>query len=155
MKKQIMIVDDDPTSVAIVKAMLVSEYDVVTNASGLQAMGHLQRNGVPDLILLDIVMPGMGGMEFLKYLKDDPKLAEIPVIFMTGMDRPEIQLEGYVCGVDDFIQKPVNEKLLELKIARQLYIYTLKQENKQLKEQRQMIKMRIDQVLDAFSGILP
>ncbi len=150
MKKQIMIVDDDPTSVAIVKAMLVSKYDVVTNASGLQAMGHLQRNDAPDLILLDVMMPAMDGMEFLKYLRGDPKLAEIPVILMTGMDRPEIQLEGYVCGADDFIQKPVNEQLLEMKTARQMYIYELKQENKRLKQNAQMLKMRIDQVFDAF-----
>ncbi len=150
MKKQIMIVDDDPTSIAIVKAMLVTEYDVVTNASGLQAMGHLQKNDPPNLILLDIVMPGTDGMEVLKYLKSNSKLADIPVIFMTSVDRPEIQLEGYVSGVDDFIQKPVHEKLLKMKVAHQLYIYELKQENKRLHQQTQMIKMRIDQVFDTF-----
>lgn len=148
--KQIMIIDDDPISVAIVKAWLTADYDVVTNASGLQAMGHLQKNEPPDLILLDIVMPGTDGMQVLKTLKETPRLAEIPVIFLTSMDSPEIQLEGYLHGVDDFLQKPVDERLLKLKIQRQLYISDLKQENKRLKQATQMIKMQIDQVFDKF-----
>ncbi len=148
--KQIMIVDDDPISVAIVKALLTADYDVITNASGLQAMGHLQKNEPPDLILLDIIMPGMDGMQVLKKLKEEPRLAEIPVIFLTSMDSPEIALEGYLSGADDFVQKPVNEELLKLKIQRQLYIHDLKQENKRLKQATQMIKMQIDQVFDKF-----
>ena len=77
--KQIMMIDDDPISVAIVKAWLASEYEVITNASGLQALGHLQKNEPPDLILLDIVMPGTDGMQVLKVLKETPRLATIPV----------------------------------------------------------------------------
>lgn len=148
--KQIMIIDDDPISVAIVKAWLAADYDVITNSSGLQALGHLRRNPPPDLILLDIVMPGTDGMQVLKTLKDDPKLAEIPVIFLTSIDSSEVQLEGYIHGIDDFVQKPINEKLLQLKIQRQLHIYEMKQENRRLKQEPQRIKLQIDQIFDQF-----
>ena len=148
--KQIMIIDDDPISIAIVKAWLTADYDVVTNASGLQAMGHLQKNPVPDLILLDIIMPGTDGMQVLKTLKENPKFAHIPVIFLTSVEDSEVQLEGYINGVDDFLQKPVAEKLLKLKIQRQLYIRDLEQENQHLKQAAQMVKMQIEQIFDQF-----
>ena len=66
------------------------------------------------------------------------------------MDSPEVQLEGYIHGVDDFLQKPVDERLLKLKIQRQLYIADLKKENLRLRQSAQMIKLQIDQVLDKF-----
>lgn len=146
--KKIMIIDDDTTSLAIAKALLESEYEVVTMKSGLQALGYLQDNQPPELILLDMIMPGTSGMDVLKALKEVPKLADIPVIFLSSMEGMDFEVEGFTHGAEDFIQKPIHAQLLKMKIRRQLYIHQLKQENQLLQRKLQLLKIKIDAVFD-------
>lgn len=146
--KKIMIIDDDTTSLAIAKALLESEYEVVTMQSGLQALGYLQDHQPPELILLDMVMPGTSGMDVLKALKEIPKLADIPVIFLSSMEGMDFEVEGFTHGAEDFIQKPVHAQLLKMKIRRQLYIHQLKEENQLLQRKLQLLKIKIDAVFD-------
>ena len=146
--KKIMIIDDDTTSLAIAKALLESEYEVVTMQSGLQALGYLQDHQPPELILLDIVMPGTSGMDVLKALKEIPKLADIPVIFLSSMEGMDFEVEGFTHGAEDFIQKPIHAQLLKMKIRRQLYIHQLKEENQLLQRKLQLLKIKIDAVFD-------
>lgn len=146
--KKIMIIDDDPTSLAIAKALLESEYEVVTMQSGLQALGYLQDHQPPELILLDMVMPGTSGMDVLKALKEIPKLADIPVIFLSSMEGMDFEVEGFTHGAEDFIQKPIHAQLLKMKIRRQLYIHQLKEENQLLQRKLQLLKIKIDAVFD-------
>lgn len=146
--KKIMIIDDDTTSLAIAKALLESEYEVVTMQSGLQALGYLQDHQPPELILLDMVMPGTSGMDVLKALKEIPKLADIPVIFLSSMEGMDFEVEGFTHGAEDFIQKPIHEQLLKMKIRRQLYIHQLKEENQLLQRKLQLLKIKIDAVFD-------
>lgn len=148
--KKIMIIDDDTTSLAIAKALLESEYEVVTMQSGLQALGYLQDHQPPELILLDMVMPGTSGMDVLKALKEIPKLADIPVIFLSSMEGMDFEVEGFTHGAEDFIQKPVHAQLLKMKIRRQLYIHQLKEENQLLKRKLQLLKIKIDAVFDSL-----
>ena len=143
--RKILIVDDDVTSVAIVKALLSDEFDVVTANSGLEALGHLQKDPDLSLILLDMIMPGASGMDVLKALKGSDSWSEIPVIFLTSMEKMRVELEGFAA---DFIQKPVNADLLRLKIKRQLFIRDLKMENQHLQKTLQQIKSRVDQIFD-------
>lgn len=98
--RKILIVDDDVTSVAIVKALLSDEFDVVTANSGLEALGHLQKDPDLSLILLDMIMPGASGMDVLKALKGSDSWSEIPVIFLTSMEKMRVELEGLCqrCG---------------------------------------------------------
>ena len=146
--KKIMIIDDDTTSLAIAKALLESEYEVVTMQSGLQALGYLQDHQPPELILLDMVMPGTSGMDVLKALKEIPKLADIPVIFLSSMEGMDFEVEGFTHGAEDFIQKPIHAQLLKMKIRRQLYIHLLKEENQLLQRKLQLLKIKIDAVFD-------
>ena len=146
--KKIMIIDDDTTSLAIAKALLESEYEVVTMQSGLQALGYLQDHQPPELILLDMVMPGTSGMDVLKALKEIPKLADIPVIFLSSMEGMDFEVEGFTDGGEDFIQKPIHAQLLKMKIRRQLYIHQLKEENQLLQRKLQLLKIKIDAVFD-------
>ena len=146
--KKIMIIDDDTTSLAIAKALLESEYEVVTMQSGLQALGYLQDHQPPELILLDMVMPGTSGMDVLKALKEIPKLADIPVIFLSSMEEMDFEVEGFTHGAEDFIQKPIHAQLLKMKIRRQLYIHQLKEENQLLQRKLQLLKIKIDAVFD-------
>ena len=146
--KKIMIIDDDTTSLAIAKALLESEYEVVTMQSGLQALGYLQDHQPPELILLDMVMPGTSGMDVLKALKEIPKLADIPVIFLSSMEGMDFEVEGFTHGAEDFIQKPIHAQLLKMKIRRQLYIHQLKEENQLLQRKLQLLKIKMDAVFD-------
>ena len=146
--KKIMIIDDDTTSLAIAKALLESEYEGVTMQSGLQALGYLQDHQPPELILLDMVMPGTSGMDVLKALKEIPKLADIPVIFLSSMEGMDFEVEGFTHGAEDFIQKPLHAQLLKMKIRRQLYIHQLKEENQLLQRKLQLLKIKIDAVFD-------
>ena len=81
--KKIMIVDDDVTSVAIVKALLEPEFEVVSANTGVEALGELQRSPDLNLILLDMVMPGVSGMDLLKVLKKSENWSNISVIFLS------------------------------------------------------------------------
>ena len=143
-----MCIRDSTTSLAIAKALLESEYEVVTMQSGLQALGYLQDHQPPELILLDMVMPGTSGMDVLKALKEIPKLADIPVIFLSSMEGMDFEVEGFTHGAEDFIQKPIHAQLLKMKIRRQLYIHQLKEENQLLQRKLQLLKIKIDAVFD-------
>lgn len=144
--KKIMIVDDDVTSVAIVKALLEPEFEVVSANTEVEALGALQCS--PDLILLDMVMPGVSGMELLKVLKKSENWSNISVIFLTSLEGVDIELEGFTNGASDFLQKPVNAELLRLKIKRQLFIQDLKAENQHLQKTLQTLHSRIDQIFN-------
>lgn len=144
--KKIMIIDDDVTSVAIVKALLEPEFEVVSANTGVEALGALQCS--PDLILLDMVMPGVSGMELLKVLKKSENWSNISVIFLTSLEGVDIELEGFTNGASDFLQKPVNAELLRLKIKRQLFIQDLKAENPHLQKTLQTLHSRIDQIFN-------
>ncbi len=144
--KKIMIIDDDVTSVAIVKALLEPEFEVVSANTEVEALGALQCS--PDLILLDMVMPGVSGMELLKVLKKSENWSNISVIFLTSLEGVDIELEGFTNGASDFLQKPVNAELLRLKIKRQLFIQDLKAENQHLQKTLQTLHSRIDQIFN-------
>ena len=81
-------------------------------------------------------------------MKGSDSWSEIPVIFLTSMEKMRVELEGFANGAADFIQKPVNADLLRLKIKRQLFIRDLKMENQHLQKTLQQIKSRVDQIFD-------
>lgn len=131
---RIMVIDDDTTSLSICKAMLGKEYKVILMKSGIQALGYLAKNPYPDLILLDMMMPGMNGMEVLQALKADPALCHIPVLFLTSMEGDRFIIDGYMAGAAGFVLKPVVVEILLLKLQRQLEYSRMRQENTQLRE---------------------
>lgn len=146
----IMMVDDDPTSLAIGRALLEGEYKLILARSGHQALGFLKQGIIPDLILLDMVMPGLGGIDVLKNLKGNPVMQDIPVIFLTGESESEQELEGYWNGAADFLEKPVIPGILRVRIVQQLSFLELKRENARLKEGLRQIKNQFDMLFPSL-----
>ncbi|WP_428246674.1 PleD family two-component system response regulator [Ferrovibrio sp.] len=109
MTARILVVDDIRTNIKVLEAKLTSEYyEVITAANGPEALDSAV-HGNPDLILLDVMMPGMDGFEVCRRLKADPATAHIPVIMVTALGDPEDRVQGLSAGADDFLTKPVDD----------------------------------------------
>ena len=111
MKKIILIVDDDRLTLATAQKLLEGEYKVVAVNSGSQAYKYLERH-TPDLILLDINMPEIGGFEVMETLQKDPRWKKIPVIFLTADRSAETEIECFRVGANDYISKPFEPNIL-------------------------------------------
>ncbi len=108
----ILIVDDTPTNIEILLAMLEGEYALSFATSGPKALELLAKGVKPDLILLDVMMPGMDGYEVCAALKADPATRDIPVIFVTARTDPVSESQGLEVGGVDYITKPVNRHVV-------------------------------------------
>ena len=107
-KKKILLVDDAPENISVLMAALKSDFKVVPALNGEKALSVAQKENPPDIILLDVMMPGMDGYEVCKKLKADEKTKNIPVIFVTGMDGKDDTSRGLELGAVDYITKPVD-----------------------------------------------
>jgi two-component system cell cycle response regulator len=122
------VVDDIPANVKLLEARLLAEYfDVMTAADGYTALAICERNQV-DLILLDIMMPGIDGFEVCERLKASQKTAHIPVVMVTALDQPTDRVRGLKAGADDFLTKPVNDLQLISRVKSLLRLKTLSDE---------------------------
>lgn len=128
-KIKILVVDDQPVNIQIIHQMLNAEYQIFMATSGDQAI-TLCQNNPPDLILLDVVMPELDGLATCCLLKQQPGLAHIPVIFVTGMQSQEDETLCWEAGGADFVIKPVNPVTLKHRIKTQL----------QLKQQQELLQ---------------
>jgi putative two-component system response regulator len=118
-KKKILIVDDDEISLKFAELMLQDDYTAITAKSGTIALEHLEhfRYGfIPDLILLDIIMPFMDGWETFKRIKEIIALKDVPVIFLTSAKEKEWHRRAMDIGADDYIEKPYDRASLLKKI---------------------------------------
>ncbi len=118
---KIMIVDDEPDLLEVVKLILESDgYQVVTAGGGQEALDKMEKE-LPDLVLLDIIMPKMDGWEVFSRIKSNPRTHEIPVIMLTAKDQRIDKLIGlHVVRVDDYITKPFGRAELLERIKRVL-----------------------------------
>jgi CheY-like chemotaxis protein len=114
-RARILIVDDTPFNIEFLEGFLGAEYDVTAAASGDAALASVA-TAPPDLILLDIVMPGMDGFEVCRRLKADEKTADIPVIFITALDDIAAETRGLALGAIDFITKPFNPAVVRARV---------------------------------------
>ena len=108
MTARILVVDDIISNVKLLEAKLSAEYfDVATAFGGEEALQSIE-NEMPDIVLLDVMMPGMDGFEVCKRIKGNPKSAHIPVVMVTALDQPSDRIAGLDAGADDFLTKPVD-----------------------------------------------
>jgi CheY-like chemotaxis protein len=106
MAKKILVVDDDPITLRLVESELVSyNYKVVTASDGKEGL-EKARNQMPDLIVLDIIMPKMDGYTFVREIKADSSLKHIPIIILTAKDKMKDLFE--IEGIEDYLVKPFN-----------------------------------------------
>ena len=106
--KTIMIVDDEPRNIKLLAAKLPQrDYKIISALNGEKALALVEKE-LPDLILLDVMMPGINGYEVTKKLKNEPGTKNIPIILVTALDGPEEKTKGLKAGADDFLNKPVH-----------------------------------------------
>jgi len=112
----ILAVDDAPDLLALMARALAGDYDVKTAESGAAALQMAAEAPQPDLVLLDVEMPGMSGFEVCKALKENPATAAIPVLFLTGKGESKYEVEGFALGAEDYVTKPINAAVLRSRV---------------------------------------
>ncbi|WP_340820377.1 response regulator [Methanolobus sp. WCC4] len=120
-RQKILIVDDERINVAVISSYLSEDYDVITASNGESAL-EMVKEEVPDLILLDVIMPGMDGFDVCRIIKHDYKLDFIPIIMLTALTSKDDHQKGIEVGADDFLKKPADRFELEKKITALLRI---------------------------------
>jgi len=109
MPARILVVDDMPASVKVLEAKLASEYyDVLTATDGPSALEIIHKHD-PDLVLLDVMMPGMDGVEVCRHIKENPDTTHIPVVMVSALKDADDMVRCLDVGADDFLTKPVND----------------------------------------------
>jgi putative two-component system response regulator len=142
----IMVVDDDMTCLTMGKDILQKLYTVFAIPSGERFFEILEKVQ-PDLVLLDVAMPGMDGFEVMKRLKEDVKTVEIPVIFLTARNDPGYELKGFSLGAVDYVSKPFSPALLIKRIENHLLLESQKQALKRYNENlRETVKEQTKQI---------
>src|ERR1700744_3473542 len=112
MTARVLVVDDILSNVKLLEAKLTAEYfEVITAFNGLECLSKMDA-GAPDIVLLDVMMPGMDGFEVCRRIKADPKTAHVPVVMVTALDQPSDRVTGLEAGADDFLTKPVDDAAL-------------------------------------------
>jgi len=119
-KQTILIVDDMRTNALAMAAMLKSEWNVITALDGETALKMAVEKPAPNLILLDINMPGMDGYEVCRRVKASQETCDIPVIFVTAKDDPKEEAYGLELGAVDYIMKPVNATIVKARLRNHL-----------------------------------
>jgi signal transduction histidine kinase len=141
----ILIVDDEPTARETLVAMLEGEnYDLQLAKDGIQALQMLEQFQ-PDLILLDIMLPGMDGFEVCRRIRSTPPLAEVPIIMLTALDDRDSLLKGIESGADDFLTKPADRRELTARVR----TITRLNRYRTLIEQRENIRQMAERVVAA------
>lgn len=109
MTARVLVVDDVLHNVKLLEAKLRSEYfDVLTAMNGVEALEIIEKEQ-PDIVLLDVMMPGMDGFEVCRRVKANPTVAHIPIIMVTALDQPKDRVTGLEAGADDFLTKPIQD----------------------------------------------
>jgi len=113
-KPTILVVDDQPENIDVLSNLLRGKYRVKAATSGEKALEVVKKSNNPDLVLLDIMMPGIDGYEVCKRLKADSVTKDIPVIFVSALQNESDKDKAFECGAVGYIEKPINpDKVLK------------------------------------------
>ncbi|WP_022662623.1 hybrid sensor histidine kinase/response regulator [Paucidesulfovibrio longus] len=119
-KARILIVDDQPFNIEVLSELLLVDFDISVAVNGPDALELVYGKTPPDLILLDIMMPGLDGYSVCRLLKSDPRSRDIPVLFVTAMSAPEDEAHGLELGAVDYITKPFSAPIVLARIKTHL-----------------------------------
>jgi PleD family two-component response regulator len=145
-RPQVLVVDDEAFNLDLIASAFEEEYEVLSAASGEEALRVAKRH-LPDLILLDVMMPRMDGFDVCLRLKDDDETRNIPVIFITGLGDTSLETVGLELGAMDFISKPINPAVVRARVNNQI---KLKFALEQLAAKATMEQSLRQDVLDAL-----
>jgi len=118
-KYSILIVDDESANISTLKTILSPEYTIYASCNGEETL-EVVEEFMPDVILLDIIMPGMDGYQVITALKDSEKTKDIPVIFITGLDSADAEEKGLILGAADYITKPFHSAIVKIRVKNQI-----------------------------------
>ena len=141
-RSTVLLIDDSPVDTAVQSEILRSEHRVLS-ASGPESAMDLVRSGArPDIVLLDVMMPGTDGLAFCRRLKADPAAAGVPIIFVTAKQTVEDEEAGFAAGAVDYVAKPVDPHLLRARVRTHVQLKrareNLEQQNEALRESAQL-----------------
>lgn len=144
----VLVVDDTPFNLRMVAGLLQDQYQIKVSANGLKAISVCQA-AAPDLVLLDVMMPEIDGFEVCRRLKNDPRTAHVPIIFLTAIGDADKIAEGFNLGAVDYVTKPIDPVILKARVAAAIRIslnhehmrekYDLLMENSRLREEVERI----------------
>jgi response regulator RpfG family c-di-GMP phosphodiesterase len=146
---KILIVDDEPLNVRVLEMTLQDHYAVSVAYNGHVALSLAQAEK-PDLVLLDVMMPGMNGFEVCETMKADPELTDIPVIFVTALEKSLDESRGLSLGAIDYITKPISPDLVLLRVKNHL---ELKLQRDQLCRQRDLLALQKEELEESLRRI--
>ena len=121
-KNSLLIIDDSTANITLLHKILAEEYIIYAAKSGEEGI-KIAFEQIPDIILLDIIMPDMDGFEVLSNLKEDDRTRAIPVIFISGLNSAESEEKGLLLGASDYIVKPFSPGIVRLRVANQITIF--------------------------------
>jgi diguanylate cyclase (GGDEF)-like protein len=136
----ILIVDDEEANIEILNAALEEDYEICFATSGEEAI-EVTLATIPDLILLDVLMPGIDGYEVCRRLKKEPLIADVPIIFTTALDDQEAEVRGLSLGAIDYVTKPISPVIVRARVRNHI-------ELKQMRDQLAELS-----VTDALTGL--
>jgi len=137
----VLVVDDNPDNLTVIGDLLRPHYQVRVANSGMRALHLAYLEPLPDLILLDVMMPGMNGHEVLQRLQANPRSRHIPVIFVTALDQEQDQVGGFALGAVDYITKPIMPPVLQARVRTHL---ELKQARDRLANQNAWLETEVN-----------
>lgn len=120
-RPKILVVDDIPSNVHVLSRILKDDYDIYFATDGTRALDLVQAR-LPDLVLLDIMMPGMDGYEVCRRIKEDPTTRDIPIIFISAKSEVEDETQGLEAGAIDFITKPISPPIVKARVRNHLLL---------------------------------
>ena len=136
----VLVVDDTPENIDLLVAILKDDYKVKAARNGEQGLKIARLQNAPDLILLDIMMPGIDGFEVCKKLKEDPTTCDIPVIFVTAKISTEDEIHGFELGAVDYITKPISPPVVQARVKTHIALHDQNRElGRQVREQTRTI----------------
>ena len=157
-KPKVLIVDDTPESIQILMETLRNDYTIVAAINGEKALKLALTDPVPDIILLDIVMPDMDGFEVCKRLKEDRKTRDIPIVFITVLTDEQEEDKGLKLGAVDYITKPFSSVVVKTRIRNQIELRRMRldleslvaERTTKLKEEKEFTEAALDAQADTF-----
>src|SRR5574343_1563184 len=137
-KQSILVVDDTPENIDLLSEVLCDDYRIRVATSGEKALKIVYSDDPPDLILLDIMMPGISGREICRRLKANPDRRRSAIIFVTSMSSTEDEKRGLETGAVDYITKPISPPIVEARVRTHLALYDQSRELERMVQQRTM-----------------
>jgi len=147
-KQSVLVVDDVPENIDLLTEVLSADYHIRVATSGERALKIIYSDKPPDLILLDIMMPGLSGFEICRRLKTNPDRRQIPIIFVTAMTSIEDEERGLALGAVDYITKPISPPIVRARVRTHLALYD------QSRELERMVRQRTHELITTRQQII-